>query len=463
MNSVFVKDKAFYKQLLILALPVVLQSVINISVNLMDTVMLGSYGEIQISASSLANDFIHIFNFLTLGVGGGTAVLTAQYWGRGDIKSLKTVMALMLRIIFLLATVFSLVTGFFGKQILAIYTKDQYVIEKGFSYFMIMIPTYFLTGLTVSLTGVLRSVRQVKLPLLIVCVSFFVNIFFNWVFIFGHLGAPELQIVGAALGTLIARVVETAIMLVYVLKIDKKICFRAREVFSSAKGYYKTYAKYCLPVVGSDMLFGFGNTMITIIIGHTSTEFVAANAIVSSVTRLTTVFANGAANAGGIMTGNTLGAGDVDRAYRGAVTLTAMAVALGVMAGGIVVLLCPWIISLYNVSDLTRDIATQLIRAVGITTVFMAIENSLTKGILRGGGDTRFLLVADALFLWVVSIPVGALVALVWKAPPFWIYVTLRVDWIIKSVWCLFRLKSKKWIHVVESPEGEELPQGEGA
>lgn len=457
INKLFVKDKNFYKQMLILAIPVVLQNVINISVNLMDTVMLGSYGEIQISAASLANDFIHIFMFLSLGVGGGSAVLTAQYWGRKDVQSVKAVMALMLRIILGLALIFALATAFFGRQIMGIYTKDPEVIEKGVIYFAISIPTFFLSGITTSLTGVLRTVRQVKVPLVVVIVSFFVNLFFNWVFIFGHLGAPEMQIAGAALGTLIARAVEAAIMITYVFFMDKRICFKLKDLFLPTREYIKPFVKYCLPVVGSDTLFGFGNTVITIIVGHTSTEFVAANAIVSTLVRLTTVFAQGVSNAGGIMTGNTLGEGKVEEAYRGAVTFTTLTVIIGVLACGIVILLCPWIISLYTISAETSRIAHELILAVAIMTVFMAIENSLTKGILRGGGDTRFLLVADVLFLWVVSIPLGALVALVWHGTPFLIYCSLRVDWIIKSVWCMIRLKSRKWIHVVEGPRKAEI------
>jgi len=459
INRWFVKDKNFYKQMLILAIPVVLQSVINISVNIMDTVMLGSYGEIQISASSLANDFLHIFMFLNLGVGGGSAVLTAQYWGRKDIQSVKCVVALMLRIVLSLALAFFIATVLFARQIMGIYTTDPEVIEKGVVYLRIMLPTFFLTSISTSLTGVLRTARQVKVPLIMVIVSFFVNIFFNWVFIFGNLGAPEMQIAGAALGTVIARVVETAIIIVYVFRIDKQIAFRFKDMFLRVRAYIKPFIKYCLPVVGSDTLFGFGNTVITIIVGHTTTEFVAANAIVSTLVRLTTVFANGVSNAGGIMTGNTLGAGEIEKGYRGAVTFTVLTVLLGIVGGCTVLFLCPWIISLYNITAETSRIAHELINAVALTTVFMAIENAMTKGILRSGGDTRFLLVADVLFLWVVSIPLGALVALVWHGSPFLIYTSLRVDWLIKSVWCLFRLKSRKWIHVVETPKVKRVEE----
>ncbi len=465
MGKLFVRDKNFYKQLVVIALPVVLQSMINIGVNIMDTVMLGSYGEVQISASSLANDFIHIFMFTILGIGGGSAVLTAQYWGRQDITSLRKIITIMLRISLGLVFVFTVVTAIFPEQIMRIYTTDAAVIEKGVLYLRVSLPTYLLMGLNMTLTAVLRSVRAVKIPLITVCVSFFVNIFFNWVFIFGKLGAPEMQIAGAALGTVIARVVESVIILTYVFKLDKKVCYKLKDLFVSVKGYRHQFFKYCLPVVGSDVLFGFGNTMLTIIIGHTNTEFVAANAIVATVVRLTCVFSQGVANAGGIITGNTIGAGKVEEGFRGAVTFLCLTVLTGALSGLLVLLICPAFVQLYDITETTYKIARELMLAVAVMSIFSAMENALTKGILRAGGDTRFLLVADVLFMWVVSVPLGALVALVWKAPPFFIYVSLRIDWIIKSLWCTGRLISRKWIHVVESPDKPNViaePEGKG-
>ncbi len=455
MGRYFIKDKVFYKTLISLALPVVLQSAITMGVNIMATFMLGSYGEIQISASALAHDFIGIFMFITLGVGGGSAVLTAQYWGRGDNESLKKIMAIMLRLILAVACLFSIAAIIAPRQIMSAYTKDAAVIEEGITFLLISVPTFLLLGVSMTLTAVLRSVREVKLPLLISCVSFVINIFLSWVFIFGNLGAPEMKAAGAALATVVTRFVETAIMGIYVLKLDKKIGFKLKDLLVSTKGYVKPFAKYCLPVVGSDLLFGFGNTAITVIIGHTSTEFVAANAIIFTVVRLTLIMTSGVANAGGIMTGNTLGSGDVERTYKGGVTFLCISGLLGLIAAITVVSICPWVISKYNITEQTVAIAKSLMRAVGIMTVFGSVENALTKGILRGGGDTRFLLLADVLFMWVVSIPLGALVALVWNAPPFWIYVSMRVDWIIKTFWCIGRLVSRKWIHIVEAPKGE--------
>ena len=449
MSKLFVKDKQFYKTALMLALPIVLQNMITIGVNIMDTVMLGSYGEVQLSGSSLANEFINIFHILCMGMGCGAAVLTAQFWGKKDLKSLKHSVTIMMRICLTLALLFTVVTVAAPSFIMSIFTEDPEVIEKGRIYFLWSAPTYLLMGISLTLTLILRSVRKVMVPLWTSIICFFVNIFSNWVFIFGHLGAPEMQIAGAALGTLIARVVETTIIGIYVFKVDKSISFRVRDLFGSCGGLLKTYLKYSIPVLISDGMLALGNTMVSIIIGHISTEYVAANAIIATIVRLSTVFTQGLGQASSVMTGNALGQGEREKAYRQGVTFVTLSFLIGIFASGIILALSPFIIGLYNIEETTREIATQLMYAVAIMIVFQSSQSMLTKGVLRGGGDTKFLMIADVAFLWIASVPLGALCGLVWQLSPFIIYIALKIDWAIKSFICLFRLKSKKWIRVV--------------
>lgn len=449
MSKLFVRDKQFYKTALMLALPIVLQNMITIGVNIMDTVMLGSYGEIQLSGSSLANEFINIFHILCMGMGCGAAVLTAQFWGKGDTKSLKHAVTIMMRICLSLAVLFTIATIAAPSFIMSIFTDDPEVIEKGRIYFLWSTPTYLLMGISLTLTLILRSVRKVMVPLWTSIICFFVNIFFNWVFIFGHLGAPEMQIAGAALGTLIARVVETSIIAVYVFKVDKSIGLRIRDLFGSCGGLLRTYLKYSIPVLISDGMLALGNTMVSIIIGHISTEYVAANAIIATIVRLSTVFTQGLGQASSVMTGNSLGQGDRERAYKQGVTFVTLSFLIGVLASGIILSLSPFIIGLYNIEETTREIAHQLMYAVSIMIIFQSSQSMLTKGVLRGGGDTKFLMIADVAFLWIASVPLGALCGLVWHLSPFIIYVALKIDWAIKSFICLFRLKSKKWIRIV--------------
>ena len=215
MSRLFVKEKSFYKLILSIAVPVVLQNMITIGVNIMDTLMLGNYGEIQLSASSLANEFINIYHIMCMGMSMGAAVLTAQYYGAGNNPSLKKIVTIVLRMGLVIAAAFTVVTLLFPEELMRLYTPDEAVIEKGVLYFRISAVTYVLLGVSLILTNILRTVHQVRFPLVLSIVTFFVNVFFNWVFIYGRLGAPEMQIEGAALGTVIARLVECGSLVTY--------------------------------------------------------------------------------------------------------------------------------------------------------------------------------------------------------------------------------------------------------
>lgn len=449
-GKLFIKDSEFYRMLVMLALPTMLQGLINIGVNLMDTMMLGNYGEIQLSASSLANEYISIFQIVCMGLGGGAMVLTSQYWGAKDIMSIKKVAALMLKLALGISFAFLLSVAFGARQILQIYTSEEAVIEKGLIYFSISLVTFPLMAVNLTLSIVLQSVRQVKVPLVTSIVSFFVNIFFNWVFIFGHLGAPEMQIGGAALGTVMARLVEALVTGIYFFRIDKKIGFKWKDIFLSGKGYYQLYLKYSIPVLVSDTLLALGNSAVAVVMGHIGAAFVAANAIMSQIVRVTTVINQGLSRAGGVMVGNSLGKDEVEEGYRQAVTFTALSVAAGAFAAIVVKIIAGSVIGVFKVSQETVEIAYQLANAVAVMMIFQTMQSMLTKGVLRGGGDTSFLMVADVLFMWLCSVPLGYVVGIELGASAFWVYLALKIDYVIKSIWCCFRLKSRKWIHRVK-------------
>lgn len=448
MQRLFVRDKQFYKTVLVLALPVVLQNMITIGVNMLDTIMLGAYGEIQLSGASLANEFISLYQILCLGIGGGAAVLTSQYWGAGDVPAVRRVIALMLRVSLSIAVAFMLATLLIPDTIMRIYADEQAVIDAGVVYFRISSVTFLLTGVITPATVVLRSVRQVRLPLIASIISFGSNLVLNYILIFGHLGLPEMQIAGAALATVLARILEAGIVLVYLLRIDQKISLRIHHLFGRCRDMLRPYLRYSVPVIISDFLLGLGNTAVSIVIGHLGSSFVSANAIVAQTVRLSTVMNQGISNAGGVITGNTLGQGDKDKAYRQGVTFLMLSVLMGLLACAIILLVCPPVINAYNIAQETRDIAFQLMYSVAVMVIFQATQSMLTKGVLRNGGDTRFLMVADIAFMWLASIPLGYLAGYVWHLSPFWISTMLRIDYIIKTVWCTIRLKRKTWIHV---------------
>lgn len=442
----YLGDKTFYRTVAEIAIPISLQSLITIGVNMMDTIMLGALGETALSASSLANQFINIFHICCMGMGMGASVLTSRFWGMQDRQSLRKAITIMLRLCLVIGSLFTIVTIITPEGLMCIYTNEEHIIRAGTGYFQWSIPCYLLLGFSLTCTIVLRSVGQVRLPLITSVIAFFVNIFFNYIFIFGKFGAPKMGIEGAALGTLISRVFEFAFICGYFFFFDQKIGYRVKHLFVKCRDMIGDYLKISIPVLISDALLALGNSAVAMVMGRIGASFVSANAITTVTQQLSTVFIQGISNASSIITGHTLGGGDTEKAQRQGVTFLGMGVAIGILAGGLIMLISGPVISCYNINEETRRIAEQLMLAVGVIVIFQSANSILTKGVLRGGGDTKFLMLADILFLWIASIPLGALAGLCWHLPAFWIYAFLKVDQIIKAIWCVFRLWSRKWI-----------------
>ena len=278
----YLGDKEFYKKVLKIAVPISAQSLITVGVNLMDTVMLSDFGDAQLAASAQAGSFISLFQIFCMGIGMGASVLTARYWGMKEMPSLKKAITIMLRFLMVFAGVFTLATIFFPDEIMSIYARDEgaTVLNYAIIYIKWLIPTYFCMGLTLTCTIILRSVGLMRIPLYSSIFAFFVNIFFNWVFIFGKLGAPQMEIAGAALGTLIARIFELVFICGYFFFIDKRIGYRVRDFFMKCSDLVGEYVRVSVPVLISDGLLAIGNNMVAIIVGGMGGAFMAANSVI---------------------------------------------------------------------------------------------------------------------------------------------------------------------------------------
>jgi putative MATE family efflux protein len=331
------------------------------------------------------------------------------------------------------------------------YTSDTEIISLGVTYFKYSIVTYFFLGLSLVCTIVLRSVGQVKLPLLVSIGAFFVNLGANYVLIFGKCGLPRMEIAGAALGTLIARVFETAVICGYLLFRDQKIGFRLKHLGMKTRDLLGEYIKISIPVLISDGILAIGNNTVAMVIGRLGRTFVAANAITSVTQQMSTVLTQGAAQAGAIVTSQTIGEGNRDKAQTQGYEFLGLGMVLGLFSALVILLISTPIISAYQVSIRTASVAEQLMNAISIIMIFQATNSLMTKGVLRGGGDTKMLMLTDNIFLWVVSIPLGILAGLVLHWPAFWIYICLKFDQIAKAVWCVFRLRSGKWIKKIST------------
>ncbi len=442
----YLGTRAFYKKMAMIAVPISLQQLITVGINLMDTLMLSHMGDAQLSAAALAGQFINLFQICCMGIGMGASVLTARYWGMKELHALRKTITIMLRVCVAFAAVFMAATAAAPEAIMALYTPDPEIIAYGVTYLRYMILTYLCMGLSLTCIIVLRTAGQVRLPLLCSIGAFFVNVFFNWVFIFGKLGAPRMEIAGAALGTLIARIFELLFICGYFFLRDKRIGYRFHHLLMHCGDLTREYFRICIPVLVSDGLLALGNNAVAMIMGRIGRNFVAANSMTMVVQQLSSVLTQGISHASGIITGHTMGEGDFEKAQQQGYTFLGLGFVLGCFAALLIMLLKGVIIDYYQVSQETKLIASELMDAISFIVIFQSMNSILTKGVLRAGGDTRFLMAGDILFLWVASIPLGALAGLVLHWSSFWVYTMLKIDQIIKCVWCYFRLKSRKWM-----------------
>ena len=454
MQKLYVKDKQFYRNAFGIALPIALQGLITTGVNMADNIMVAEVGQTQFAAVSAANQFIGIFHIFCMGIGMGASVLVSRYFGMKDKDSLKKTVAIMLRLCLAISLLFCVITILIPEQIMRIYTVEDGIIREGMEYLKYSVITYFLMGLSLTTTIVLRNVKQVRLPLYTSIAALFVNVGANYIFIFGKFGAPRMEVAGAALGTLIARFFEFSVICGYLLFKDKEIGFRIRHLFAPVGALWREYIRISIPVLISDGILALGNNSVAMVIGRLGENFMAANTVTVTTQQLSSVMTQGFAQSGAIVTGYTLGEGEREKAQKQGYAFLGIGLLFGVLSGLIILLISNPMISAYSkLTDETREIAKQLMLSISIIVVFQATNSIMTKGVLRGGGDTKMLMLADNVFLWLTSLPLGLLAGFVWHLPAFWIYFFLKIDQVVKAFWCLIRLSSGKWIKRIKSAD----------
>jgi len=444
------RNRNFYQKTLLILVPVLLQQLITVGINFLDNIMVGGFGEAQISGVAFGNQFYSLFQFVCMGLGSGATVMASQFWGAKKYDELRPVAAIALRLTLGLSVLFTLFAVAATEAVLRIYTNQPNVIAAGTPYMRLVGCTFIMAGLSSTATYLLRSTNQVRIPLISSIIAFCLNLFFNWVFIFGHFGAPRLEAVGAAVGTLIARAFEVVFIFGYFVLKEKHYKFRLSNLWNLPCAHIlRTYMKYSLPVLISDTMLGIGLALISIIVGHMSEEMVAARAIIGSMTQILSVVNMAMAGASAVVIGNSVGDNRLDRAMREGIAYCVIAIAIGCVGSVAMMLIGELYLSLYTVSEATMETARSLMVVVKILMPFQMLSYVTSKGILRGGGDTKFLLFGDIILLWTISIPLGALAAFVWNMTPFWVFMFLQAEYALKGILCGGRFLSKKWIKVI--------------
>ncbi|HAT4363737.1 TPA: MATE family efflux transporter [Clostridium perfringens] len=455
---IITRDKRFYRLLFSIALPIAVQNLITFMVSMVDTLMVGALGEIQLSAVSIANNLFFVLTILMFGLAGGSNIMISQYWGKGNVKTIHKILAIMYRVCLLITGIFIFLALFLPKYFMGIFTTDKAVIDFGASYLRIVCIGYLFYSITNCTIMMLRSVKTVSISIIVYTASLVVNSILNWIFIFGNLGAPELGIRGAAIATVCARITEFSIVLVFMFIYERKIGLKIEHLLKLDKEILKDYVGLCTPVLCNELLWAIGASMISVIVGRMGTEVVAANSINGVAHQFVTVFIFGMSNATAVIIGNTIGEGKKEKAKEYAYSIGIFSVVMGCISGLMILLIKPFVVNFYNVSYSTKLIAMEIMTVTSGIIVFQSLASNFMMGVLRGGGDAKFVLINDLIFMWLVAIPGGFFVAFVLELPVALVFLVIKCDEILKSLTSVYRVISGKWVNdVTKDYEFEEV------
>lgn len=448
-RSMSLEDKRFYSNVARLVMPMAIQNLINVGVTSTDVIMLGKVGETALSGVSLANQVYFILSLLFFGLTSGACVLTAQYWGKKDTRTIEKVMGMSFRISLLAAAVFTLAALVFPALLMRIFTTDQAVIEAGVSYLRIVAFSYMLSAFTNVYLNIIRSVEKVVIATVVYGTSLLANIIFNAIFIFGLLGVPAIGAAGAALGTLLARTIEVLIVVFYAVKMNDVVKIRWRDFFVKDKALGKDFFTYAFPVLLNELAWGAGMAAISAIVGHLGSSAVAAHSVAQVCRQLSMVIGFGISSAAAIMIGKAIGEKKEELAREYGRRFVKIAVLCGIGGGLLILGISPLVKSLLNLTPLAKSYLTAMMLIMSYYVVGQSVNTTMIVGIFRAGGDTRFGLILDVSVMWLCSILGSAVGAFVLGIPMPWVYILLCSDEIIKIPFSVYRYKTYKWLRNV--------------
>lgn len=443
----YYNDREYFSQMFNLALPIIAQQLMFSLLNMVGVVFVGQKGETAVAAVGLAGQVSFLLNLVHFGIISGSAMFTAQFWGKRDIPNLRRVLGMSLALAMTAALIFLLIAQFAPEAFLRIYSKDLAVIELGIGYMRIFSWSFLITAITSSFAMVMRSTGDVRTPTLIGSLALLLNTLLSWLLIFGKFGFPELSVNGAAVATLIARAVELAALLIVVYKNRLPVAASLRELTDLDLAFMGKVLRPMLPVILNELFWSLGITTYAAIYGRMGTESFAAVNIVSTIEQVAFVIFIGISNATSVLVGNRIGAGKEEEAYHYAGRSLGLGAAGGIAMGILLQLMKAPILSLFKVSP---DVIVNASLILNVTSLFLWVRiNNMTTvvGILRAGGDTKFSLFLDGIIIWIVGVPLTALGAFVFHLPVYWVAVCVMSEEVTKWILGIRRYWSRKWIN----------------
>jgi len=444
-NKTVINGKEFYTNLTRLALPIMLQSLMLASVAAGDALMLGKIAQDEMTAVSLATQIQFVQNMFLSAIAAAGAILGAQYWGKGDKQTLEDIFNMILRFCGIISLLFFLACELFPIQLMRIFANDVSLISIGSSYLRIAGWSYLLTGISQCYLTMMKVSDHVKPGAFISSCAVILNIALNAVFIFGLLGAPQMQAKGAALATTISRIIELALCIAFSSKASY-IRPALRRLVKQSKQLKTDFLKQCLPLLGGGLCWGVGFTSYTAIMGHMGADAAAANSVAAVVRDLICCMCNGIGSAAGIMVGNELGAGrlDIGKAY--GIKLKNISYVIGLISTVFVLIVTPLILNMVVLTDQARDYLTGMMVIMAFYMIGRCVNTVTINGVLDGGGDTIFDLYSLIVCMWLIAIPLALAGAFVLHWSPLAVYACTCLDEVGKIPWVMARFRKYKWV-----------------
>ena len=438
-------NASFSRNLLRLAVPIVLQNLVTTAVSSADVIMLGFVSQDALAAGSLASQIMFILNLVYSGISSGVIMLAAQYWGKQDTLTIERIMGIGMRISILISTVFFILAFFFPALLMRIFTNDMQLVSTGIPYLKIVSFSYLFMSISQVYLCTMRTIERVIFATAANASALLLNILLNAVFIFGLPGAPKMGIAGVALATTIARGIEFVICMLDALKF-KTIRFRPSTIFERHKLLFADFMKYSLPAFGNEVSWGLAFSMYSVIMGHLGSDIVAANAVVVVARNLGTVSCFGIANAGAILLGKSIGAGRMETVKTDASKFCKITFISGMIGGIFIFLLRPLFM---NMADLTATAQGYLNIMLFINMYYVlgqAMNTAVICGVFRSGGDSKWGFICDTIDMWGYAVPMGFFTAFVLKLPPMWVYFIICTDEFVKIPFVYKHYKSYTWL-----------------
>lgn len=438
-----------FKSLFVIALPIILQNLMQSTVNMLDTLMVGQLGSVEIAAVGLGNQIYMLLNMVLFGISSGGAIFIAQFWGKKENSGIWKMEGVMFSFSIVIALIFTFASVFFPKFLIGLYSKDFHVIEIGARYLRIVAFSFPFFAMSFAFSMALRSTEHVKLPMVATMISLVLNAILNYLLIFGIGFFPSLGIVGAAIATCISRIVECFILFIVAYSKKYEVASSIKNLFSFTLFEVRKFIKIAFPVIINEAIWGLGTSMHSLIMGRTSTEAISAFNITGTISQITWVFFIGVGNAAGIIIGKKIGEGNETEARKYANTLSWFMPVMAIFIGLLLIPISKFLPFMFNVEANILVQAKMMLMILMCCYPLNAFNMCWVVGICRAGGDTVFAAIIDVCFMWIIAIPLAACVAYFTNVQPYIIYICLLSEQIFKAIVGFYRIKSGKWLHNV--------------